>query len=171
MTQEPLTLYKLIVLYMLELVNFPLTKAQISDFILEKEYTNFLTLQQAISELTESGMVIATTIGNRTQLQITEEGANTLSYFQNRISNGIKEDIRNYLKENSVMLHNEVSITSEYYRTPDGEYAAHLSAKEKNTDLVDITLSVPFEEMASHICDNWQKKNQEIYKYLTKQLF
>lgn len=171
MTQEPLTLYKLIVLYMLERVNFPLTKAQISDFILEKEYTNFLTLQQAISELTESEMVIATTIGNRTQLQITEEGANTLSYFQNRISNGIKEDIRNYLKENSVMLHNEVAITSEYYRTPDGEYAAHLSAKEKNTDLVDITLSVPFEEMASHICDNWQKKNQEIYKYLTKQLF
>lgn len=171
MTQEPLTLYKLIVLYMLERVNFPLTKAQISDFILGKEYTNFLTLQQAISELTESGMVIATTIGNRTQLQITEEGANTLSYFQNRISNGIKEDVRNYLKENSIMLRNEVAITSEYYRTPDGEYAAHLSAKEKNTDLVDITLSVPFEEMASNICNNWQKKNQEIYKYLTKQLF
>ena len=51
MTQEPLTLYKLIVLYMLDQVDFPLTGAQVSDFILTKEYTSFLTLQQAISEL------------------------------------------------------------------------------------------------------------------------
>ena len=33
MTQDPLTLYKLIVLYMLNRVDFPLTKAQITDFI------------------------------------------------------------------------------------------------------------------------------------------
>lgn len=171
MTQEPLTLYKLIVLYMLERVNFPLTKAQISDFILEKEYTNFLTLQQAISELIESGMVIAETVGNRTQLHITEEGESTLSFFSNRISDGIKEDVKAYLKSKSMELRNEVSITSEYYRISGGEYAAHLTAKEKGLDLVDITLSVPLEEMASAICDNWQRKNQEIYKYLTEQLF
>ena len=114
MTQEPLTLYKLIVLYMLEKVNFPLTKAQISDFILEKEYTTFLTLQQAISELIATGMVIATTVGNRTQLHITEEGESTLSFFENRISDGIKEDVKSYLKEKSIELRNEVSITSEY---------------------------------------------------------
>ena len=42
MTQDPLTLYKLIVLYMLNRVDFPLTKAQITDFILEKEYKKLL---------------------------------------------------------------------------------------------------------------------------------
>lgn len=45
MNQEPLTLYKLIVLYMLNRVAFPLTKSQIGDFVLEHDYTNFLTLQ------------------------------------------------------------------------------------------------------------------------------
>ena len=39
---EPFTLYKLIVLYMLEKVDFPLSNTQISDFFLEKEYTNYL---------------------------------------------------------------------------------------------------------------------------------
>ena len=48
MTTDPLTLYKLIVLYMLDKVKFKLTYSQISGFILEKEYTNFLTLQQVI---------------------------------------------------------------------------------------------------------------------------
>ena len=36
--------------YMLNKVNFKLTYSQISGFILEKEYTNFLTLQQVISD-------------------------------------------------------------------------------------------------------------------------
>ena len=36
---EAFTLYKLIVLYMLEKVDFPLTNGQISEFILDKEYT------------------------------------------------------------------------------------------------------------------------------------
>ena len=57
MLQDPLTLYKLIVLYMLNRVTFPLTAAQVSDFILGKEYTNFLTLQQVINELTDAGMI------------------------------------------------------------------------------------------------------------------
>ena len=50
MTQDPLTLYKLIVLYMLNRVTFPLTRNQITDFIQEKEYTNFFTLQQVMAE-------------------------------------------------------------------------------------------------------------------------
>ena len=51
MNQEPLTLYKLIVLYLLDQVTFPLSKTQIGDFILEKEYTSFLTLQQVLNEV------------------------------------------------------------------------------------------------------------------------
>ena len=62
MLQDPLTLYKLIVLYMLNRVTFPLTTAQVSDFILEKEYTNFLTLQQVINELTDAEMTALMTM-------------------------------------------------------------------------------------------------------------
>ena len=36
---EPFTLYKLIVLYMLQKVDFPLTTSQISSFILDRGYT------------------------------------------------------------------------------------------------------------------------------------
>lgn len=57
MTQKSFTIYKLIVLYMLDRVTFPLTRAQISDFILEKAYTDFLTLQQAIAELEEENLI------------------------------------------------------------------------------------------------------------------
>ena len=42
MIESSFTLYKLIILYMLQNVNFPLSNTQISDFILEKEYTNYV---------------------------------------------------------------------------------------------------------------------------------
>ena len=72
MTQDPHTIYKLIVLYMLSRVTFPLTRAQITDFILGKEYTNYMTLQTVFAQLSDSNMIVEKTVRNRTQLFITE---------------------------------------------------------------------------------------------------
>ncbi len=156
---------------MLDRVTFPLTKAQVGNFILEKEYTNFLTLQQVISELIDADLVEAKSNRNRTHLVITDEGRETLSFFENRINSSIKEEINAFFSENEIEMRNEVSILSDYYKAVSGEYEAHLLAKEKDVKLVEITLSVPDENTASAICANWQKKNQDIYRYLIGQLF
>ena len=49
------TLYKLIVLKMLEQIDAPLTNSRISEFILDKGYTNYFSLQQSLSEMVETG--------------------------------------------------------------------------------------------------------------------
>ena len=171
MLQNPLTLYKLIVLYMLNRVNFPIALAQISEFILEKEYTNYLTLQQVIGELTDANMVTTQTANNRTLLNITDEGRETLNYFENNISETIKKEILEYFKEKEFELRNELSVQSNYYKSTSGDYEAHLIAKERHVNLIELKLSVPNKETASAICDNWQAKNQDIYQYIMKQLF
>ena len=156
---------------MLNRVKFPITTAQISNYILEKEYTNFLTLQQVISELTEANLTNAHTVNNRTHLQITEEGRETLYYFDNRINDIIKNEINEYFRDNEFDLREEVSVLSNYYKSTSGEYEAHLIAKERENTLMEIKLSVPTREVAESICDNWQKKNQEVYQELAKLLF
>lgn len=75
---------------MLNRVTFPLTRNQITDFIQEKEYTNFFTLQQVMAELIDTGLVTAKTVRNRTLLDITDEGLETLRFFENRVSDAIK---------------------------------------------------------------------------------
>ena len=171
MLQDTLTLYKLIVLYMLDRVTFPLTVAQIQDFILEQEYTNYLTLQQVIAELEDADMLSSQVIGNRTQLKITQEGIQTLQYFGNRINSSTKKDIDDFLKKNEMTLRNEISVQSHYYKSTSGEYEANLIAKDRNITLVNLTLSVPTEELARGICENWQAKNTNIYQYLVQELF
>ena len=170
MTQEPLTLYKLIILYMLDQVDFPLTTAQLTEFILEQEYTNYLTLQQALAELSDSGLIKAQTIRNRTRLTNTKEGNETLQFFGNRISDAIREDIAKFFDEQEINLRSQVNITADYYKSTSGEYEVHMVAKEKEVTLVDLTLSVPDETMAEEMCDKWEKQNQEIYQYLMEHL-
>ena len=172
MLEDTLTLYKLIVLYILNRVTFPITNAQVSDFILQKEYTDYLTLQQVISELTEARLISSETIRNRTHLSITPEGRETLRFFQNRIHHGIKEDINTYFRENNFRLRNEVSVLGDYNYVPaTREYETRLTVKEGDVRLADIRLSVPTEAMAQAICENWKEKNQDIYQYLVEQLF
>lgn len=170
MNQEPITLYKLIVLYMLEQVDFPLTTAQISEFILEQGYTNYITLQQALSELTESGLIQAQTVRNRTRLTNTKEGSEALKYFGNRISDAIRQDIGNFFEAHEVALRSEVNVNADYYKSTSGEYEVRMTARDKDALLVDLTLSVPDESMAQQMCDKWEKQNQSVYQYLMEHL-
>ena len=156
---------------MLSRAAFPMTKSRIGDFILERKYTNFLTLQQAFSELTDAGLIMAKPIRNRTHLSITDVGRETLAYFVGRLNNSIKEDVDAFFVSNEIEMRNEVSIQADYYKSSSGEYEAHLLAIEKGIRIADIMLSVPDADIAATVCDNWQKKNQEIYKYLISQLF
>ena len=170
MVSNPLTLYKLIILYMLNQVSYPLTLSRICNFILEKEYTDYITFQNVCSQLADDKLILSEKTRNRTLLSITEEGKTSLQFFQSRISDSIKQDILDYLSEHNMELKNEVSVLSDYRKLPNGEYETHLWAKEKNEELLSIHLSVPTEELANTVCKNWQEKNIEIYQYLTSEL-
>ncbi|MDD6614931.1 MAG: DUF4364 family protein [Lachnospiraceae bacterium] len=167
---ESLTVYKLIVLYMLKKVEFPLSNAQISELILGNEYTTYFKLQTALSELSDAGLVAVETAGNSSYYSLTESGAETLQYFKNRIPEKFRREINQYLKENHMKLRDEASVQADYYKNTAGEYSVHCRVKEKYCDLIDLTISVPEESQAKSICLEWRKKSQPIYEYIMKQL-
>ena len=172
MNHDQLALYnKLLVLYMLDRVSFPLTQAQIYDFLLGKNYVNYMNLQLAITELIDTGFVTAESKLNRTYLTITAEGQETLSFFKNRIDTSLKKEIDAFLSTNQFRLRNETSVLADYNKVLSGDYEVHLTAKEKDVTVVELTLSVPNRDTAETVCNNWKKKNQDIYQYLAGQLF
>ena len=152
---EAQTLYKLIVLTMLDRVDFPLTNAQISDFILTKEYTNYFTLQQVLSELVETELSEVHTVRNSTYYHITEKGKETLNFFGHMVSAAIHEDIAKYFKDNAIALRDEMAVKADYFPNNQGEYSVRLRVMEKDSALIDMTLSVPTENQANYICDKW----------------
>ncbi len=170
MQSDTFMLYKLMILYILSRVSFPLTNAQLTAFILEKEYTNYFNIQRAISELIDDAFISTKTIRNSTLYRITESGLQTLVFFDNMISSGIKEDIESYLSKNKYELQEEVSTRAEYYQIKKGEFGVHLCVIERDLPIIDLTLSVTTQEEASLLCSNWKEKSSDIYSYLMSTL-
>ena len=167
---ETLSLYKLIVLKMLDQIDPPLTTSQISEFILEKEYTNYFTLQQALSEMEETGLVTVSNKRNSSFYHITDTGRNTLHYFGSKISDAICADIRSYLADHALEIRDSLSTTADYYPGSDDNYLVRCQVREQHSTLIDLTLSVTSEKEAASMCGHWKSRSQEIYEYLMKQL-
>lgn len=167
---EPFTLYKLIVLYMLNKVDFPLTNAQLSSFILERDYTTYFTLQSVLSELAESSLIRQETIRNCSYYTITDSGAEALHYFQNRISLSIREEIDDYIAANKMRLRDEVSIIADYYKNTADEYSVRCIVKEKYANPIELTITVPDEAQAKTVCRHWKDHCQAIYEFVMKEL-
>lgn len=163
-------LYKLMILFMLKKINYSMTGAQISDFMLEHGYTTYFVLQETLSALEEAGYVHGEKIANATYYTITPEGEQTIGYFQNRISAPIREEITGYLKENRLRILGEEAVMADYYRNTDGEFDARLWIREKKSNLMHLTITVPDEMQAQAICLQWKKKSEDIYAYLMKEL-
>jgi len=167
---DTLTLYKLILLHILDKVSFPMSNGQLSEFMLDKEYTDYFTVQTALSELVEAHFLHLKTVRNTSFYSITGEGQKTLEFFGNKISSQIQDEIEEYLKEHKYELRNEVSVPADYYPTGNGEYAARCRVLEKGSALIDLTLTVPTREQAESICANWSSRSKQIYAYLMQNL-
>lgn len=170
MLSEPKTLYKLMNLYMLKQVNFPLSNAQLTDFFLEHEYTTYFTLQQALNELLESGLIRMHSNHNSTRYDITREGEETLEFFGSSIPPAIVADMDQYLKENRIRIRNDTGVLSEYYKSTSQDFIVHMEIREGRNTILDLSLSVPEREQAESMCSQWEKKSSEVYSYLMKSL-
>ena len=169
--QEPLTLYKLMILYLISSAKNPLGKTQISDCLIELNFTDYLTVQTAIGELLESGFLSAADEDNTVLLSLTDDGSRALSLFMGSLSEGIRKDLNDYLSSHHQELSHARDLSSNYRRSTNGEYEVNLSAKDRGNNLLRITMNVPSEEIAANVCNNWAKESAEIYEHLTKKLF
>ena len=171
MNTEATTLYKLMVLYMLSKVNFPLSNSQIADFMLDKQYTTYFTLQEVLNSLADDGFVNVLTYRSSTQYRLTSSGKDTISFFSNKISNAIREEIDVYLTENKYELRCETGTLSDYYRSTNGDYIVHCIVKEGETNLIELNIAVPLEEQADAMCSKWRDGSQEIYDFIMHKLY
>lgn len=167
---EPSTLYKLMILYILDSSEFPLTNSQVCEFLLENDYTTYFTTQATLSDLIEAGFISVEHRNNSSLYTLTASGKETLDAFSSIISDGIKADVQKFLKEKHYTLRQENEITATYLPKKNQEYEVELVLKDGKELLAAIQLNVPSELQAELICDHWANKSTEIYNYLLNTL-
>ena len=143
---------------MLQNTENTLTNSQISEFILDREYTNYFHLQQAISELVEAELITMDTRSNVSHYRITEDGIKTLSFF------------REYLKSTGFKAQERIVTPADYYITKQGTYSVRCQLIEKGNSLIDLNIAAPNLEAAQSICKKWSTHYQEIYGKIMEEL-
>ena len=116
MIESTASLYKLIVLYALKRVGFPLTNAQLSELFLTREYTTYMHLQEILTDMTDTGLVQCSTRQQTTFYEMTGQGEQTIEFFAGDLSADLREEIDDYLRSHSFSLRNEDSIRADYAR-------------------------------------------------------
>lgn len=161
------TMYRVMILYMLDQAEYPLTNTQITGFMIEMEYTDYFTVQQCLSDLLHSELITAQSTQSSTRYFLTEEGSEALGFFREKISKGTRQDIRDYLRENHCTIREESTLQADYMRAAGANgWMVRCTAEEKGIPILDISLKVQTKEQAEAVCLNWKKQYTEVFALL-----
>ena len=170
MQSEMLMLYKLMILYILDRIDFPMTDSQLTDFFIGKNYTDYFTLHETINDLSEDGFISKEVIRNKTLYHITAAGGEALSFFFKDISPAARADIDDYLSAQRYQLKEEQSTPADYYEIKHSEYLAECKMLDRDSVLLNVQITVSNESEAERICNNWKDNSTDIYTYIVTKL-
>lgn len=168
-TQE-LAENKLLLLYIFDNVQLPLSNTLITEIVLENNLLNYFQLQQYLSELVDSGFLRLEKENKKQLYNLNPTGKNVLRYFENRISNSKKEILKSYLKSRSEILKKEVEITADYFPGDDNDYTITCKITENSSTIIELKLKADSNDKAKAICSKWKADPYKIYNSIMDSL-
>jgi DNA-binding PadR family transcriptional regulator len=159
---------KLIVLYLLNRMVLPMSRGQIAEMVLSGDFMDFFTLQQALSEMVDIGYLDASqenaADNNTTRYTLTEEGTNTLEFFERRITFSTRQAIIRYANENRQKIQKDYEKTATYFPDENNdEFRVKCGVYEDKRALLELFISVDTREQAKFIQSNWQRNASVLY--------
>ena len=168
---EVFTVYKLIILYMLDRAEGDVTQGMASSFLLESGYANFVSLAESYGQLEKQGLVRTVLERDKRFLRLTDAGRQALGFFGGRLNPEIRRQVDAWIVENGQRIREEREVRAVYEKMTSGVYEVRMSVKERGVTLLEVRISVPDAASAEHIAGGWNEKNSEIYQYLIEKLF
>jgi len=162
---------KLLLLFVLEVLNRPISNTQLTELVLENNLINYFTLQQYISELDSSQFISYKDVNEKKLLIITKKGENVLSFFKDRISPSKIAIVNSYLNDKLDLIKKELTVQSDYTLEKNSSFLVDLKALEDNSTLMELKISVPTKKQAISLCSRWQNNPSDIYTNIVNLLF
>ncbi|NLI58633.1 MAG: DUF4364 family protein [Clostridium sp.] len=161
---------KLILLYIVDKLNMPVSNLQLTKIVMENKLMNYFIFQQFLDELCNLKYISSTTTDNKIYYSITPSGKQTLEYFINHIPKGVMLIIDDYIKKIRKNIRNETLIKADFTPESESEFTVTCQIREDTFSLIDLKISVGTKSDARDICKNWQKHSQTIYSEIIESL-
>lgn len=156
---------KLLLLYIINRLNLPVSNAQLTELVLKNSLMNYFILQQYIDELISSEFLKYTDTSGRRRLVISEKGKKVLELFRDRVSEKKCGIVNEYIEKNWDDLKKDMTVTADY-TIEKKDFIVNLKAMEKDSLLIDIRMNVPSNKQARDLCAKWKEKCPELYEQI-----
>ena len=161
---------KLIILYILQNSNKPLTINQIVKFCDEFEDITYIDICIYIDSL-KSSNYIAEKIENSTVYYYpTELGISTLNELLELIPGVDIHNLKKMINKNVVEIKTEYSINTNIIPIKSDEYKISCYIKDGNDELINISMYAGTKEQAKNISRNWSQNADNIYLKLLEMM-
>ena len=166
---------KLLLLYLINRMEFPMSRAQVTDFVSGADFMDYYTLQQTLAVLVETGHLDATEENaldnSTTRYAVTGEGQMTLEYFEKHIPWSRRQTIDRYITENRGKIKKDYENTATYFpNVENDEFRVKCGVYEDKRALLELFVSVDTREQAKLIQSNWRANASVLYQRIIEAL-
>lgn len=161
---------KLILLYIINNIEPPVSNLLITKIILENKLMNYIFLQQYLDELCDGKFLEKLDVDNKKSYRISSAGRQGLDYFISLIPAGTKSRIDEALLDYRKRIKNETSIVADFVAVNENEYITNLKICEGSFTYIDLKLTVGSRNDARRLCNNWTVNSEKLYKKIMADL-
>ena len=155
---------KILVCYLLDQVNLPLSAQMISDILLNRGLVNYFELSAALTELLQNGYLVPIHLeGKPQQYNLSAKGKQMLETLGRNIPLSVREKAVDSATELLLRKRREEQNKVTIAQVEDG-YTITLQMLDIGSELMSLKLFVPDKEQAEQIKERFFKDPARVYK-------
>ena len=164
---------KLLILYLISRMELSMSRAQITEFVMDKKPMNYFDLEPTLSDMLEQGLLESFHENaqdvNTTRYIVTNEGGTCLEYFENHIPRPMRNLINQYIDENRGKIKRDFESTANYFPIAESdEFHVKCGVYDDKRVLLELTISVETREQAKHIQGRWRSGASAMYSQIVE---
>jgi len=162
---ETLAENKVLILYILNTINRPVSNDELLQLVLNAQDMNYFYFQQFLLDLLENKYIETNKESNYSEqiYRLTPAGKEALELTKDLIPGIVKLRIDNNIKGELQDLEEKLSIISEFTPEDDGGFIVTCKVIEHNKTVFEVSTFAASRELAKNISDNWKENAINIY--------
>ncbi len=167
---ETLAENKVLILYLLSIVDKPINNDDLYRLVLSVQDINYFYFQQFLLDLESSKYIIKYTKENNILYELTENGRSTLDLTLDMLPGIIKLKVDTNIKGELKEIKDESAVNAEFIPISENEFIVKCKIIENNVTTFEIKNLVSSREQAINIVQNWNQNAGKIYLNVTEML-
>jgi len=158
---------KLILLFIFEKMEFPLTDESINEIIMRNPtWMTYMDFREALFGLIQSKFVYQMTMASETSFSITQDGRGALGHFFQKIPASIREEIIEFARDNRPKFKKRQEYTWDYFKNADGTYTVVLRIRDHvvGDNLLEIKFRTDTRAGAKLAANRWRENAASTYE-------